>query len=125
MLQLNFRVEDRSGAMVLVMQPTPGAPEITRPASSAEVELWNALTRRFGSPVRESYIRVSEQDLVSMLMERDHMRRALADIQQKYAELLERTKAHEEPSDVQAEASEDQAEGRSSVKRGTVPFPQQ
>lgn len=85
-LQLNFRIEDRGGVMVLITQG-PGHDDVVRPASSAEVELWNALTRRFASPARESYIRVNEQDLVTVLMERDHLRRQVTDQQRRIREL--------------------------------------
>lgn len=81
-LQLNFRVEDRGGVMVLITKGR-GDEELVRPASSAEVELWNALSRRFAAPARESYIRVNEQDLVSVLMERDHLRRQVATLEKK------------------------------------------
>lgn len=84
-LRLNFRIEDRGGVMVLIT--TSGEDEAVRAASSAEVELWNALTRRFAAPARESYIRVNEQDLVSVIMERDHLRRQHAEVQRKNIEL--------------------------------------
>ena len=87
-LQLNFRVEDRGGVMVLIANGRDGA-DMVRPASSAEVELWNALTRRFAAPARESYIRVSEQDLVNVLMERDHLRKQVTDLTRKVQELEE------------------------------------
>ena len=77
-LQLNFRVEDRGGVMVLITKGQRDE-EIVRPASSAEVELWHALTHRYASPARESYIRVNEQDLVTVIMERDYLRRQVAD----------------------------------------------
>ena len=72
--------------MVLITKGR-GDEEIVRPASSAEVELWNAFTRRFAAPARESYIRVNEQDLVSVLMERDHLRRQVSDQEKKLLEL--------------------------------------
>lgn len=90
-LRLNFRIEDRGGVMVLITRGRSDE-EVVRPASSAEVELWNALSQRFATPARESYIRVNEQDLVSVLMERDHLRRQVANQQQKILELeAERT----------------------------------
>lgn len=85
-LQLNFRVEDRGGVMVLVTKGRDDE-DVVRPASAAEVELWNALTRRFAAPARESYIRVNEQDLVTVLMERDHLRRQVTNLTKKVAEL--------------------------------------
>lgn len=85
-LQMNFRIEDRGGVMVLITRGR-GDEEVVRPASSAEVELWNALTRRFAAPARESYIRVNEQDLVAVLMERDHLRRQVAALEKKVQEL--------------------------------------
>ncbi len=84
-LQLNFRIEDRGGVMVLI-QGRPNE-ESVRPASSAEVELWNALSRRFAAPARESYIRVNEQDLVTVLMERDHLRRQVTNLEKRVEEL--------------------------------------
>jgi len=86
---------------VVITQVTSGAEEVVRPASSAEVELWNALTRRFAAPSRESYIRVNEQDLVSVLMERDHLRKQVTELQKKHAELAsdaEAAKHAPEPS---------------------------
>lgn len=97
-LRLNFRVEDRGGVMVLISQPTPGADEIVRPASSAEVDLWNALTKRFASPARESYIRVNEQDLVTALMERDHLRRQCLELQKRLDDFRARHPANPPPS---------------------------
>ena len=88
MLNLNFRIEDRGSVWVLVTQQSDGA-EIVRPATIAEVELWNAIAKRFSTPARETYIRVSEQDLVTALMERDHLRRQVSDLQKKNAELAE------------------------------------
>ncbi len=85
-LQLNFRVEDRGGVMVLITRGR-GDEELVRPATSAEVELWNALSKRFAAPARESYIRVNEQDLVTVLMERDHLRRQVTDLETKILEL--------------------------------------
>lgn len=72
--------------MVLIAQGTKGEEKV-RAASTAEVELWNALTKRFASPSRESYIRVNEQDLVTVLMERDHLRRQVSVLEAKVKEL--------------------------------------
>lgn len=85
-LQLNFRIEDRGGVMVVIANGRDGI-DVVRPASSAEVELWNALTRRFAAPARESYIRVNEQDLVNVLMERDHLRKQVTELTKKIQEL--------------------------------------
>jgi hypothetical protein len=73
--RLNFHVEDRTGVMVVVFQD--GA---VRPATSAEVELWNIITKRFSS-TRESYIRVSEQDFLELLREREHLRAQVTELQ--------------------------------------------
>lgn len=111
-LRLNFRVEDRGGVMVLITQTRPGEEETVRPASSAEVELWNALTRRFAAPSRESYIRVNEQDLVSVLMERDHLRKQVTELQKKNAELsaeVSRTSNDDEPERPPPEAADDRS----------------
>lgn len=109
--------------MVLITQPSPGADDLVRPASAAEVELWNALARRFASPVRESYIRVNEQDLVSALMEKDHLRRQIAELQQKMNELQQKLLERQDEKHVQAEETKDEVDGaRASVKRGTVPL---
>lgn len=86
-LQLSFRIEDRAGAMVLITRRRGSSEEIVRPASSAEVELWNAFTHRFAAPARESYIRVNEQDLVNVLMERDQLRRQVTALETKVKEL--------------------------------------
>jgi hypothetical protein len=86
-LQLSFRIEDRAGAMVLITRRRGSSEEVVRPASAAEVELWNALTQRFAAPARESYIRVNEQDLVNVLMERDQLRRQVASLEKKVEEL--------------------------------------
>ena len=108
-LQLNFRIEDRGGVMVLI-QGRPGE-ETVRPASSAETELWNALTRRFAAPARESYIRVNEQDLVTVLMERDHLRRQVSTLEKKVEELTAEknpqpaaTDGHERTTNEEADA---------------------
>lgn len=85
-LQLSFRIEDRGGVMILITKGR-GDEEIVRPASSAEVELWNAFTHRFAYPARESYIRVNEQDLVTALMERDHFRRQVTNLEKRVQEL--------------------------------------
>lgn len=87
-LNLNFRVEDRGGVMV-VIEPgrTPEAPEVVRAATSPEVELWNALARRMAAPTRESYVRINEQDLVGLLLERDQLRRQVTDLQREKNEL--------------------------------------
>lgn len=100
-LSLNFRVEDRGGVMVLV-QKGRGDEEVARPASSAEVELWNALARKFATPARESYIRVNEQDLVNTLIERDHLRRQLAEQEKKVLEL----EAKLQPKPVEADGQQ-------------------
>lgn len=105
-LQLNFRIEDRAGVMVLISKGKDDHDNV-RPASSAEVELWNALTRRFAAPVRESYIRVNEQDLVTVLMERDHLRRQNATQSQKIQELEAENKTlREKDADGQGQRSQ-------------------
>lgn len=78
---LSFHVENRAGIMVLVQEDGT-----VRPASTAEVELWNIVTKRF-SNTRESYLRVSEQDLLEVLKERDHMRQQVTALQQRGTEL--------------------------------------
>ena len=83
LLSLNFHVEDRSGIMVVVF-----ADGIVRPASIAEVELWNVVTKRFQS-TRESYVRISEQDLLELLRERDHLRDQVTALQRRGTELVE------------------------------------
>ena len=94
-LQLNFRVEDRGGVMFVVRSGrNPGDPEQITIASAAEVELWNALASRLATPHRESYIRVSEQDMVQILLERDTLKRQLADLHRSYDELHARLSAH-------------------------------
>lgn len=80
---LSFHVEDRAGVMVLVQEDGT-----VRPASTAEVDLWNIVTKRF-SNTRESYLRVSEQDLLEVLKERDHMRSQVTALQQRGTELVE------------------------------------
>jgi len=74
--RLNFHVEDRVGVMMIVFQDG-----VVRPASSAEVELWNIVTKKF-SNTRESYIRVSEQDFLEVLREREHMRAQVTELQE-------------------------------------------
>ena len=84
---LSFHVEDRAGVMVLVQEDGT-----VRPASTAEVDLWNIVTKRF-SNTRESYLRVSEQDLLEVLKERDHMRHQVTALQQRGTELVELNRA--------------------------------
>lgn len=84
---LSFHVENRAGIMVLVQEDGT-----VRPASTAEVELWNIVTKRF-SNTRESYLRVSEQDLLEVLKERDHMRQQVTALQQRGTELVEHNRA--------------------------------
>jgi len=73
--------------VVILPGAGPDGSEIIRPASTTEIELWSALTRRFATPVRESYVRVNEQDLVGVLLERDHLRKQVADLQRDKLEL--------------------------------------
>lgn len=106
---LNFRVEDRGGVMVLVSRHKEGE-ETVRPASTAEVDLWNALSRRFAAPARESYIRVNEQDLVTTIMERDHLRKQNGELQRRVKEL--EAKLHERSECAPHEAADERgAEG--------------
>lgn len=108
---LNFRVEDRGGVMVLITRGARDGEETVRPASSAEVELWNALSRRFAAPARESYIRVNEQDLVTTLMERDHLRRENHNLQKRVKD-LEQKLSHGHEDGPHEAADERGAEGR-------------
>lgn len=86
-LALNFHVENRAGVMVLVHENGD-----VRPATVAEVDLWNIVTKRFSS-TRESYVRVSEQDLLELLRERDHMRTQVTGLQARGTELVEANRA--------------------------------
>lgn len=96
---MNFRVEDRSGVMFVVREgKNPGDLDIVTVASAAEVELWNALTSRLAAPHRESYIRVSEQDMVEMLLERDELRRQLVEVRHANDELRGQLPAGSDPS---------------------------
>lgn len=87
-LNLNFRIEDRGGVMVVVTSDTSsGGLETVRPATSAEVELWNQANKRQTVPYRESYLRVNEQDLLGILMERDQLRKQLSVLEKDNKEL--------------------------------------
>jgi len=98
-LQLNFRVEDRGGVMFVVRSGRePGDPETITVASNAEVELWNALASRLASPHRESYIRVSEQDMVEMLLERAALRKQLIEVREHNSDLRGQLAVYQGPT---------------------------
>jgi hypothetical protein len=88
--QLRFSIEDRNGVMVLIDHNSGNV----RPATSSEVELWNALTSKI-SPTRETFVKVSEQDMVVLLMERDYLKKQFEELTKKY-DLLCKSKESKE-----------------------------
>ncbi len=99
---LHFTIESRGGVMVLIDHRNGAA----RPATTIETELWNALTKRV-APARESYIRVNEQDMMNLLIERDKLKQQVSILQDR----LEQDGEKESRSDIPAESERDSAGG--------------
>lgn len=74
-------------AVVVDQGKNPGEPNSVRLATALEIELWNTVTKRLNMPLRESYIRVNEQDLIGVLVERDQLRKQLSALERENREL--------------------------------------